>query len=141
MAPFSPMKKLWMVAALFIAACGPKPGTHGATNASANKTAIAATGTHEAVPGALQPGRVDPGTVPMDVKMKASRGAAEGVVYTNALAAIYAPADVKEFPAYEEFGWRKAGNYKTWGAFPAGWWVYVEPYWVVWDLKNGQREN
>ena len=132
------MKKSWMLAALLLAACGPKAGSQPATSAPPK---ITATGTHEVAPGAVQVGRVDPGSVPMEPKLKASRGAKEGVIYTNALAAIYAPADAKEYLPYEEFGWKKAGNYKTYGAFPAGWWVYAEPYWVVWDLKNGQRGN
>ena len=122
--------------AAMLAACGPKKTTEGATSAGATSK-VSTTATHEGT--GLQPGRVDPANVPPETKIRASRGAKEGVVYQNALAAVYAPEDQKEFSAYDEYGWKNAGNYKTYGAFPAGWWVYSAPYWIVWDLKNGQR--
>ena len=133
------MKKLLLVASLtfLAAACEPKtvpnaakPETKGSNNATA---------THEATPNALKPGRVDPGSVPLETKMRASRGAKDGVIYTNALAALYAPEDQKDFSAYDEYGWKKEGEFKTYGPQPAGWWVYSAPYWIVWDLKNGAR--
>lgn len=131
------MKKfLWCGAVLLLAACEPKTGP---VNAAPGKASSNATATHDAVPSAVKPGRVDPGSVPIETKMRASRGAKEGVVYTNALAAIYAPEDQKEFSAYDEYGWKKEGEFKTYGPQPAGWWVYSAPYWIVWDLKNGQR--
>lgn len=123
--------------AVGLAGCGPKTGSTSSTGSEAtNKTKIETTATHE---GAMTPGKVDPAKVPTETKMRASRGAKEGVVYQNALAAIYAPEDQKDFSAYDEYGWKKAGPYKTYGDMPAGWWVYSAPYWIVWDLKNGQR--
>ncbi len=129
------MKKLLLLAAVVtLAACEPKTGP---VNAAPAKPGTSST--HEAVPGAPQPGRVDPQTVPLEMKLKASRGAKPSDVYTNALAAVYAPEDAKSYSPYSEYGWKNSMDYKTYGPMPAGWWVYAQPYWVVWDLKNGQR--
>ena len=84
----------------------------------------------------VRDGLVDPTTLPPAVKLRAALG--RDAKYTNALAAIHDPADAKEFTPFSEYGWREVTNYKTYGQVPEGFWVYVEPYWVIWNLKDGQ---
>lgn len=85
-------------------------------------------------------GRVDPRTVPQLVKLRAAAG--KESKYTNVKAAIYQPEDAKEYTPYSEYGWRDSlEDYEGMGPMPAGWWVYVEPYWIVWDLRDGHRNE
>lgn len=112
-----------------LAACEPKAGP--ASNTAGPGTST----TREATP---KPGRVDPPTVPTAVKMRAASG--KTGKYSNAIAAIYAPEDEKDNSPFSEYGWRDATeSYKNVGPMPGGWWVYASPYWVIWDLKDGQR--
>jgi hypothetical protein len=92
-------------------------------------------------PGAVEAGkgRVDPETVPSETMLKAANG--WHGVYKNLLAVIHAPEDKASFSQFSEFGWKDAFPYKEYGAQPAGWWVYVAPYWFVWDTRDGQKEN
>lgn len=114
---------------LGLVACEPRSGPGPAGNAPGTST------TREATP---KPGRVDPQTVPQVIKLRAASG--KTGKYSNAIAAIYAPEDEKDYTAFSEYGWREAlEGYKNVGPMPSGWWVYASPYWVVWDLKDGQR--
>lgn len=88
-----------------------------------------------AAPG-VRPGLVDPGSLPDVVMLRAASG--RDAKYTNALAAIHDPEDAKSHSKHSEYGWRDTTSYKTYGQVPAGFWVYVEPYWVVWNLKDGK---
>ena len=139
------MKRVAALAAvvLAIAACGPKKSENKATGPTPVKNnSKLGTAEHDPVPTpAVKPGRVDPAAVPMDVKLRASHGKDTKDVYVNAVAAIYDPDDVKEFTAFDEYGYRNAIDYKTYGNIPAGYWVYASPYWVVWQLKNGKPGN
>lgn len=85
-----------------------------------------------------KPGRVDPSTVPQVVKLRAATG--KTAKYSNIRAAILQPEDAKEFTSFSEYGWREAmEEYEGMGPMPAGYWVYAEPYWIVWDLRDGKR--
>ena len=88
-----------------------------------------------AAPG-VRAGLVDPGTLPPGILVRAASG--RDAKYTNALAAVHDPEDAKSVTKHSEYGWRDTTSYKTYGQVPAGWWVYVEPYWVVWNLKDGK---
>lgn len=103
----------------------------------------------EAGPGGLIPsdgktppigerdGFVDPTTLPGHIVFRAALGKTDAR-YSNMLAAIQDPHDAKEFTSFSEYGWQPTRNYKTYGQAPAGFWVYVEPYWIVWNLKDGR---
>jgi hypothetical protein len=120
------------VAALVLAACGPKTEPASSNNNAVHNDTKGVTASHD-----MKPGKVDPLGVPMDTKIRASRGL-KNEVYSNAIGAVFAPEDKKEHSAYSEYGWKGSMDYKTYGNFPAGWWVYSEPYWVIWELKNGK---
>jgi hypothetical protein len=78
-------------------------------------------------------GRVDLRQLPPSVIDRAT-----SVGYTKPLAAIYDPAD-EAAGAFQEKGFVPPGEYKDYGPLPAGYWVYVSPWWSIWDLKNGKR--
>ena len=81
-------------------------------------------------------GLVDPATLPAPVMLRAAVG--KTAKYTNVLASIYDPADAKSYTAFSEQGWKDGGPHKGYGQLPAGYWVYVEPYWLIWNLKDGR---
>jgi len=83
-------------------------------------------------------GRVESSTVPGETMMKAANG--WHGVYKNLIGVIHAPEDQVEWTQFSEFGWKDTLPYKEYGAQPAGWWVYVAPYWFIWDTRDGQKE-
>lgn len=91
---------------------------------------------------AAHPSRVEYDKVPPPVQVKAAAGAQSK--YSNGIAAFNAPADSKQYSAFSEFGWRdaitdpKSPDFQKYGPMPAGFWVYAEPYWIVWNLKDGK---
>ena len=120
------MRRLALLSLLLLAAaCGPKQGT---APASASATTSA---------------RVDPASIPDVVKLKGAAGKS-GARYANPLAAFDMPDEAKNMSDYSEYGWREAitdqgsDAFKKFGPTPAGWWVYVKPYWIVYNLKDGK---
>jgi len=91
---------------------------------------------------AAHPNRVDYAKVPAPVQVKAAAGAESK--YSNGIAAFHAPEDAKQYSPFSEFGWRDAitdpssPDFQKFGPMPAGFWVYSQPYWVVWNLKDGK---
>jgi hypothetical protein len=131
-------KKIAMLALLLpLAACAPKKTAEPAKTGEVKNDVKTTTATHEP-----QVGRVDPTTVPATVMVRAAAG--KDSKYTNPLASFYEPDDFKSYSDYSEYGWREAvtdmnsADFKKYGPTPAGWWVYVKPYWVVWNLKGGK---
>lgn len=88
-------------------------------------------------PAGERNGFVDPATVPGRYIFRAALGKTDAR-YSNLLAVIQDPDDVKEYSKWSEYGWQPARDYKTYGKAPAGFWVYVEPYWVIWNLRDGK---
>jgi hypothetical protein len=82
-------------------------------------------------------GFVDPKTVPGHIIFRAALGKTD-MKYTNILAVIQDPEDVKDYSPWSEYGWQPTKTYKTYGQAPAGFWVYVEPYWVIFNLRDGK---
>ena len=116
---------LVLPAAFALAACERKTVTPEAAKAPATA-------------GEQEPGRVDPATVPQVIKLRAATGKTSK--YTNVRAAILQPEDAKEFTSFSEYGWREAmEDYEGMGPMPSGYWVYAEPYWIIWDLRDGKR--
>lgn len=124
------MKRLLVLPVLAVFAACPKQDA-----AVTAPTPIPAATPDPAAPGK---GRVEAATVPEETMMKAANG--WHGVYKNLLVVLHAPEDEVQFTQFSEFGWKDAFPYKEYGAQPAGWWVYVAPYWFVWDTRDGQKE-
>ena len=55
--------------------------------------------------------------------------------YRDLVLTFEAPEDVGEYGSHHDYGWWDFTYYKGYGPLPAGYWVYVEPLWYVWDRQ------
>jgi tetratricopeptide (TPR) repeat protein len=49
---------------------------------------------------------------------------------------VYAPDDKASYGAYSNYGYSTTTEYAGVKGLPAGYWVYVEPYWYIWAAKK-----
>ncbi len=57
--------------------------------------------------------------------------------YRLLLRQIEVPADVTTYTAFRDYGTYPATNYAGYENIPAGYWVYVYPYWFIWGEQPG----
>lgn len=55
--------------------------------------------------------------------------------YDELLLTFEAPEDVGRYGPYHDYGFWPGRMYKGAGPLPAGYWVYVEPVWYVWQRR------
>ncbi len=57
--------------------------------------------------------------------------------YTDLFYVLKVPEDKGSYGAFSDYGWWKGGSWAGVKDTPAGYWVYVEPYWLV--FKNSSQ--
>jgi hypothetical protein len=61
-----------------------------------------------------------------------------GGKYAKLLKRIKVPADKATYRDFTDFGFYQATDWAGYTNLPAGYWVYVYPYWYIWgEAKNG----
>lgn len=61
--------------------------------------------------------------------------------YAMLLRQIQAPKDAEKFKDVHDFGYRNLREYAGHADLPAGYWVYVFPYWYIWRDLTEQQKN
>jgi tetratricopeptide (TPR) repeat protein len=55
--------------------------------------------------------------------------------YSNVLRRIHVPDDKDDYGNYNNYGWSTTSSYRGYDGLPSGYWVYVAPYWYIWETK------
>jgi hypothetical protein len=76
--------------------------------------------------GPLSPARVD-------------RASVHGK-YSSLVTTIHVPDDQAEYGDFRDWGYWGGGTYKGNPDAPAGYWVYLAPYWYIWANVAGAGE-
>lgn len=61
--------------------------------------------------------------------------------YRELLLTLEAPEDVERYGPHHDYGWWELDSYRGYGPLPAGYWVYVEPVWYVWEREARQTSS
>jgi hypothetical protein len=61
--------------------------------------------------------------------------------YNRLLKTIYAPDDRNRFRDLYEWGYRNNSSYEGNRNLPGGYWVYLFPYWYIWESESGSSHH
>lgn len=95
--------------------------------------------------GAGRLGAVEKGNATATAEARAQelykRAQADGK-YRMLLRQIKVEKDVDKYTRFKDLGYRDRRSYGDYENLPAGWWVYVAPYWFIWrDNANVERQK